>query len=384
MQGRGDQDLRELVLGLQDQVAQLTEAVRDLSLQSPERWAVVEEEPVVTEAAVVRSSSSLNFGSPVRSSTVLRSPPRTPSSQYNSLAEEIPACPEFCLRVSTSLRGSAEENTSRARRAWEIGYWARFVLEGRIEVPRPSTSIRYANTIYVVLRAPGFECPLYLVRAGDYRHVVGDFTGPTLAHGFPSLVEGRIYCHGAGVPFPSQPFSRRCFSANLHCSYRNEEAWRFAGAEDRANINMLGANSSVGPRTNLTVPAERETDEGGRESVEDLEVTVFDLDGSMDGHFAPLASVPEDAQDLMMCFVEEDPSISPQSDGLLRFVKQWVEVQASGPGSLGYYSAAEVVDPEEKVPETLEVGGRNQQRIHLEEKSQKGSPLQFWQSRFKD
>ena len=205
MQGRGDPDLRDLVLGLQDQVAQLTEAVRDLSLQSPERWALVEEEPVVSEAAVVRTSSSVNFGSPARSSTVLRSPPRTPSSLYNSLAEEIPACPEFCLRLCTSLRGSAEENTSRARRAWEIGYWARFVLEGRIEAPRPSTSIRYANTIYVVLRAPGFECPLYFVKAGDYRHVVGDFTGRTLSHGFPSQVEGRIYCHGAGVSFPSQP-----------------------------------------------------------------------------------------------------------------------------------------------------------------------------------
>ena len=131
----------------------------------------------------------------------------------------------------------------------------------------------------------------------------------------------------------------------------------FFGAEDRANINMLGANSSVGPRTNLTVPAERETDEGGRESVEDIEITVFDLDGSMAGHFSLLATVSEEAQDLMMCFVEEDPSVSPESDGLLRFVKQWVEVQASSPGNLGFYSAAEVLDAEEKVPETPR-GGR--------------------------
>lgn len=205
MPGQEDQDLRELVLDLQAQVQLLTEAVRELSLREQRTVALEEPSGSVRGYPVTPTAAR----SPTSSFSCLRSPPRTPSSQYNSLAEEIPACPEFCLRLATSLRGSVEENNARARRAWEIGYWARFVLQGRIQVPRPSTSIRQGNAVYVVLAAPGFDCPLYCVKAGDYRHVVGDFTGPTLSHGFPSLVEGRIYCHGAGVEFPARPTSWR-------------------------------------------------------------------------------------------------------------------------------------------------------------------------------
>lgn len=51
--------------------------------------------------------------------------------------------------------------------------------------------------------------PIYCVRAGDYRYVVKDFSEGTISHGFPSQAEARIYCHGAGVQFPSQPSSWR-------------------------------------------------------------------------------------------------------------------------------------------------------------------------------
>ena len=36
---------------------------------------------------------------------------------------------------------------------------------------------------YIVLRAPGYNCPLRVQRAGDYRHIVQDFTGPTIWKG---------------------------------------------------------------------------------------------------------------------------------------------------------------------------------------------------------
>ncbi len=219
MQGGGDSDLRELVLDLQRQVADLAQAVRALQLgSSGDRWDFVDSasvasvpplpsrvghssEPPATPPRFT-SSGGYNFESN-------RSSPKTPSSVYNTLASEIPPCPEFCLRLATSLRGSAEENVARARRAWEIGYWARYALEGRVRVPRPSVAIPQANSVYVVLRAPGFDCPLYCVKAGDYRHVAKDFSEGTLSHGFPSQAEARIYCHGAGVSFPSQVSSWR-------------------------------------------------------------------------------------------------------------------------------------------------------------------------------
>lgn len=219
MQGGGDQDLRELVLDLQRQVSELAVAVRELQLGSAtsERWDLVDS---ASASAVPPLPARVQLQSeppttPPRTTAggyhfdSSRSSPKTPSSVYNSLAAEIPPCPEFCLRLANSLRGPAEEIALRAKRAWEIGYWARYTLEGRVRVPRPSVAIQQANTVYVVLRAPGFDCPIYCVRAGDYRYVVKDFSEGTISHGFPSQAEARIYCHGAGVQFPSQPSSWR-------------------------------------------------------------------------------------------------------------------------------------------------------------------------------
>ena len=111
----------------------------------------------------------------------------------------------------------------------------------------------------------------------------------------------------------------------------------FFSAEDKANMRMLGEASAVGPRTVLTVPAERETETGGREQVEDL-----------------------------MAFLEGDPSVVPESDGLVRFVREWVSIQTGeGPGlaNLAFYSAVEEEDgkDEERVPETPAVGRRQKE-----------------------
>lgn len=134
----------------------------------------------------------------------------------------------------------------------------------------------------------------------------------------------------------------------------------FFGAEDKVNMNMLGEACAVGSRTSLTVPAEREKEGGGREPVEDIDVLVFDLDASMAGHLTAVSSVTEEAQDLMMCFVEEDASIAPEPDGLLRLVREWVEVQAADSTNLGFYSAVEAQEEEEVVPETPKPGRRKE------------------------
>ena len=72
-----------------------------------------------------------------------------------------------------------------------------------VSKPRPTKPFDLPNTQYIVLRAPGYHCPLRVAKASDYRHIVQDFTLPTLSHGFASQSEARAYCQGAGVEFPA-------------------------------------------------------------------------------------------------------------------------------------------------------------------------------------
>ena len=171
---------------LQDQVAELARAVSHLT------------EVVHRRSNTPPGQSSIAPGSPYRSLDL-----GTPSSsgEYNALAREIPAIPQAALDLASALRRSDAQQ--RAERAWNIGYWARFVLAGRLDRPRPSTKSPLPNVVYVVLRAPGFECPLVCTDGGSYRHVVGDFTSETLSHGFASAAEAKIYCAGAGVAYPT-------------------------------------------------------------------------------------------------------------------------------------------------------------------------------------
>ena len=127
------------------------------------------------------------------------------SSQYDGLAEQIPPLPGWVLDLCTALQDCSLTKRERADRAWESGTWARFVLEGKISVPRPSKPIELPNKIYVVLRAPGYSCPLFCESAATYRAVVREFKG-TLSHGFPSRTEARIYCGAAGFTWPEQAF----------------------------------------------------------------------------------------------------------------------------------------------------------------------------------
>lgn len=120
------------VRALQDQIQQLSISIHRLV------------EVVENRQHSPRVPASVG-GSPYRAASVASS---STSADYNRLALEIPLIPAVVLDLASSLRRS--DSTERAERAWIIGYWARFVLAGRISRPRPSTPCGLSNTIYVI------------------------------------------------------------------------------------------------------------------------------------------------------------------------------------------------------------------------------------------
>ena len=86
------------------------------------------------------------------------------SSGYNDLASEIPPVEDSAVALCGRLSGGTLSARQRASRAWECGWWARFVLQGRLARPRPPATIDLANSRYIVLKAEGFVCPLYWFR----------------------------------------------------------------------------------------------------------------------------------------------------------------------------------------------------------------------------
>lgn len=135
--------------------------------------------------------------------------PHRADGSYQELEKEIPELPDFCRTLCGSLHGGQFSAEYRANRAWESGWWARFCLQGRLDKPRPSKKCDLANTIYVVLRAEGYVCPLYVHKAGEYRVIVKNFKEDTISHGFASLREAKVYCAAAGVELPSLPYQWR-------------------------------------------------------------------------------------------------------------------------------------------------------------------------------
>ena len=105
---------------LADQVAILAQAVAQLS---------VAREPASPAASSYSALSSVPVAEASRSGASYSS-----SHDYNRLASLIPPCPESVIQLCSTLRGPWSF-VDRAKRAWEIGYWARFCLEGRLEKP---------------------------------------------------------------------------------------------------------------------------------------------------------------------------------------------------------------------------------------------------------
>ena len=198
--GSEESEVLVAIRDLQIQVRDLTLAVNRVA----EAIAARHDSPV--RVAVAGPSVSV-VGSPYRSAASVAS--SSTSQDYNALASEIPPIPDSVRTLALALRRGPADSIDRAVRAWQIGVWARYVLQGRIRTPRPSPPIDLPNTVYVVLRAPGFQTPLVCTRGADYRHVVGNFDRETLSHGFPSVAEAKIYCEGAQIPYPTSIFQWR-------------------------------------------------------------------------------------------------------------------------------------------------------------------------------
>lgn len=83
--------------------------------------------------------------------------------------------------------------------------WARFVLEGRVSKPRPSSPCDLANTTYIVVREEGITEPVRVEKASDYRALLGDFTGSSsISHGLAPKAKAKVYCLGPNIPFPER------------------------------------------------------------------------------------------------------------------------------------------------------------------------------------
>ena len=191
-------DLSAKVDLLTEQVAQLALAVDRLTLSSrpPSTSYRLVDSPTVSDR---RGAPSIGYPASSAGST-------TTEDRYNDLAREIPPVPDLAVRLCSNLRSGNLSFQQRAQRAWECGYWARYVLEERVRRPRPSQPIDLSNSIYVVLRAPGLAQPVICTKASDYRFLLQDFQQNSLSHGFPSQSEARVYCLGAGIDYPSRVY----------------------------------------------------------------------------------------------------------------------------------------------------------------------------------
>ena len=191
--------LSEQVDRLSTQVADLTAAVQALTLAVLPGQSAHSGPPCSSYQVVSSAASAVSEPGAASERTT------SSNGEYNSLASEIPAVPDFCVSLCGSLKGGSLTFRQRAARAWESGWWARFTLAGRIAKPRPSKQCDVRNTVYVVLKAEGYSCPLYVCSAAQYRTIVGDFDKATVSHGFASLAEAKVYAFGAGVTLPSSP-----------------------------------------------------------------------------------------------------------------------------------------------------------------------------------
>eukprot|EP00435_Cladocopium_sp_Y103_P060289 s620_g22.t1 len=298
---------------LQVRVSALEEAVLRLSSQVEELARTLE----VLRIGRGRSESEWQQVSKPASEASLASEASRQSSNgaFNALAQEIPAITAEAERLCSLLTGGQLSWKERAHRAWESGYWARFVLAGRIHKPRPSAPCDLANTCYIVLRAPGFQCPLRVQKASDYRSILKDFNNNTISHGFASQAEARVYCLAAGVKYPTEAAS------------------------------VTDGEALIGPHTVISVPGVRIGAEGPMPAEEEVEVQLVDVsDMVLPGLVLWADSGVQ--EDQLMWFSMTDPSVTPDLRSLLQLAVEWL--QASGAMRATFYSAAEEEAPPPK------------------------------------
>lgn len=195
-------------------------------------------DPAPSESSISELTSAVRAltlalgASPASTPTQVLEPP-TPPGDWELVGEEIS---DFRLEQDTEVRVAASRVSdegpgptpqilidhatrklsarhpgveTRARRAFEAGYWARIALETetiyRQADPIPPLKYYY----WVVLCCPAFEgAALFRDRADFGRAIEGDVEN-SVFEAFPSFTEVEIFCCGANRPIPRLASWRR-------------------------------------------------------------------------------------------------------------------------------------------------------------------------------
>ena len=97
-------------------------------------------------------------------------------------------CPQHCIDLCVRLTAGPLSAEARAKRAWRAGCWA--------------APLAVKPAVYVVLRSC-LGRPARFSSFTALRRVIGEISGSdAVLHSFGSIAEARVYCCGAGVPFP--------------------------------------------------------------------------------------------------------------------------------------------------------------------------------------
>ena len=129
--------------------------------------------------------------------------PQAGSETRAQILASFPPVPAHLTVLCEALTLSAGPTEQRAHRAWVAGCWARAVLDQRVRTPNRTPPIQLAPRVYVVLRAPGLQCPAFFRSRRDYFAALGTLEGSdSISHAWPSEAEARVYVEAAGLPCP--------------------------------------------------------------------------------------------------------------------------------------------------------------------------------------
>lgn len=126
-------------------------------------------------------------------------------------ARELAALPLDFLSPLTKKLSAADRAwvpAARIARAYRAGLVARKHLDGEY-CDKCSPSVPLRNTIYVVLRTPGFLTGFWTADFGIYQRLVinnpqtkNGFQPTSVSHAFPSRTEAEAFLQGARCPWP--------------------------------------------------------------------------------------------------------------------------------------------------------------------------------------
>eukprot|EP00434_Breviolum_minutum_P029037 symbB.v1.2.025685.t1/scaffold2428.1/size79313/2 len=248
---------------------------------------------------------------------------------YNYLATTIPPVPEDVVRACALLSGGRLTFRQRAERAWAAGHWARFVLEGKLAKPRPTTPIDLANAYYVVLRR-GLD-----LREGS-RICLASFAVPMEQQQLMSVEEGFAEVYVVQWPLtPDAPAALAWVVMKRQGGALLALPTGFLSVADLEE--QQDPSHPIGASVVLTVPAVQESEGGFMAMGFDMDVLVVDFQADVLEHITPLARSNIPAEAVQAFFV--DVETLPDPYVLVAKSKEWV-VNLGG-DMQGFYSAEE-------------------------------------------